>query len=108
MFVCAERCTATSCLIVGQHPASVRVTACLHRDVTSCPGARDILPSRLARHPASCPSCCPVASWPTRSLKEARTDDQERPESLPNTQRSGSQNTQTPETCGREPSQRAA
>jgi hypothetical protein len=50
--------------------------------VTSCPGARDILPlwggdilPRRTRHPASFPSICPIVSWPTRSPKEASTDD---------------------------------
>lgn len=61
-----------------------------HFGVTSCLGARDILPSHgsdilplssrhpafaQTRHPASFPSICPIVSWPTRSLKEANTDD---------------------------------
>jgi len=59
---CVKRCTATSCLILGGHPASPLATSCPGGDATSPVG--DILPR--PSHPL-------LASWRASSPKGGTT-----------------------------------
>jgi hypothetical protein len=58
-----------------------------HFRVTSCLGARDILPSQKRDILLLACTLCLVAPWPMKSLKEARIDERERSEPHPNVER---------------------
>src|SRR5713101_5941477 len=82
MFLCVKRRAATSCLVSRRHPASRRATSCLLRGVTSCPVARDLLPTRRRDILPLAPNDARLPPGAKEAVKEAITHEREQVEEI--------------------------